>query len=210
MLAPPPITSSQHCLVTKDTQYQLCRETNEDPHHECELQHDCDQFLKRLAELDDEDDWVNYELGRDNIHRLQASCLSPPDLFEHWTVGPPFHCSFTAVSNPIYDLWTNHHDAILEFKEDSHKLEEWVRQLVGRDGCYLKQITERSGCVCIWNDQDKFMFHFWGSREAINLAVKDFHYHAAKFIYKNISRDVTFDTYAELIHVHPVSSSRKQ
>ena len=195
MFAPPPITS-----VPGDAEYQLCRSAHPDPTQEEEIQADCDQFLEHVEQLDKEDNWVLHELGRETVHRIQASCLVPPAIYEHWSAGPPFHSSFSAVLNPIYDLWTAHHGTLSEFQTDLHQLQQWTRQLIGRDGCYLKQITEKSGCVCIWNDLDKFTFHFWGSPEAIGQAISEFHYHTAKFIYHNISRTVTFDTYAQLIH----------
>ena len=216
MFAPPPITK-----VPDDAVYHLCRSAHPDPIQEQEIQADCEQFLEQVRQLDAEDNWVVHELGRETVHQIQASCLVPPSIHEHWSVGPPFHCSFSAVLNPLYDLRkTTYLRTHPEFQIDSigspgdkcrepakSQLQEWTRQLIGRDGCHLKKITESSGCVCIWNDQDKFTFHFWGNPEAIRQAISEFHYHTAKFIYQNISRKVTFDTYAQLIHGFSDSAS---
>lgn len=181
------------------------REPEADHVVEQDVQQCCDRFLEHLATMDEEDQWVEHELGATRVHQLMASCAQPADVFEHWNAGPAYHCSFAAVSNPLFQMWGNHHDTVPEFDVLSEQLDEWTSQLVGRDGCYLKQLTAQSGCVCIWNDKDNDTFHFWGSRDSLQRARVGFHYHAAKFIYHNITHTVTFDDYAQRIHEFPTS-----
>ena len=37
---------------------------------------------------------------------------------------------------------------------------------IGKDGCYLKLTTERSGCDYLWYDTDRRVVEVWGHRES--------------------------------------------
>ena len=174
----------------------LCREAESDPDQEAEVQQCCDDFLQDL----EEEQWLRQQSHDEWLHETLATAQQPADQFDHWTAGPPFHCSFTAVDNPITQISIGAEWCATEPWQDGVSPVDLTRQIIGRDGCYLKKITENSGAVCIWYDRIGDRFHFWGSRDALRQAVLEFHQHVSKWLYQRVDRGITFDAYAQGVH----------
>lgn len=51
-----------------------------------------------------------------------------------------------------------------------------LKQVIGRDGCYFKQITEQTGVKYIWHHRDTQMIEVWGPEQSISLAVSSIQY----------------------------------
>ena len=51
-----------------------------------------------------------------------------------------------------------------------------MKQVIGRDGCYFKQITEQTGVKYIWHHRETQMIEVWGPEQCISLAVSSIHH----------------------------------
>lgn len=51
-----------------------------------------------------------------------------------------------------------------------------IKQVIGRDGCYFKQITEQTGVKYIWHHRDTHMVEVWGPEQCLSLAVSSIQY----------------------------------
>ena len=172
------------------------RDAESDPTQEAEVQHYLDEFLQGQ----EQQDWLTKCDAQETIHHILASMAQPNDIWESYTAGPPFHCSFVAVHNPLYILWRQSHQTIPEMDVTQEGYDAFMRQIVGRDGCYLKQITEASHCIYLCHDQDTDQFHIWGSRQSLVQAIIGLHRRFATWAYHNISRQITFNRYTQIVH----------
>ena len=51
-----------------------------------------------------------------------------------------------------------------------------MKQVIGRDGCYFKQITEQTGVSYIWHQRDSNKVEIWGPQNLLQLAVSSIQY----------------------------------
>ena len=51
-----------------------------------------------------------------------------------------------------------------------------LKQVIGRDGCYFKQITEQTGVSYIWHQRDSKKIEIWGPQNLLQLAVSSIQY----------------------------------
>ena len=51
-----------------------------------------------------------------------------------------------------------------------------MKQVIGRDGCYFKQITEQTGVSYIWHQRNSNKVEIWGPQNLLQLAVSSIQY----------------------------------
>ena len=61
---------------------------------------------------------------------------------------------------------------------------EVMKQVIGRDGCYFKQITEQTGVSYIWHQRDANKIEIWGPQNLLQLAVSSIQYRLYTVILK--------------------------
>ena len=70
-----------------------------------------------------------------------------------------------------------------------------IKQVIGRDGCYFKQITQQTGVKYIWHKRETNQIEIWGPQNCIPLAVSSIQYRIYLVILKmvqnnqNVSQD---------------------
>jgi hypothetical protein len=130
------------------------------------------------------DDWVEWMEEEERHEYLAAQtqplCTTPEE--EPWYHGPPSLAHYTEVDLPVWRLPQNitiiATDELLKEgtiyipKEgfcDSPYIKEFVAMIVGRDGDWLKQITEKTGIHYLWYNPNPGNFYpapAWGSFQA--------------------------------------------
>ena len=51
-----------------------------------------------------------------------------------------------------------------------------MKQVIGRDGCYFKQITDQTGVSYIWHQRNTRKVEIWGPQNLLQLAVSSIQY----------------------------------
>lgn len=51
-----------------------------------------------------------------------------------------------------------------------------LKQVIGRDGCYFKQITKQTGVSYIWHHKDQNKIEIWGPENLLQRAVSSIEY----------------------------------
>ena len=51
-----------------------------------------------------------------------------------------------------------------------------LKQVIGREGCYFKQITEKSGVKYIWHNRETNQIEIWGPKHCIHQAIISIYY----------------------------------
>ena len=126
---------------------------------------------ERLKDFDDEQEMdregslhlLQYNRHCDLASLFQPQCSTPEQ--EPWMNGPPSFAHYTEVELPIVDLLPFSVTTDPNDKDDPHCIfipnkgpspspiiGEFVAQIVGRGGDWLKRITEESGVHYIWYD----------------------------------------------------------
>jgi hypothetical protein len=137
---------------------------------------------ERLKDYDEEDEFVRHGFLEYNRHCQLASLAQPQSstpLQEPWMDGPPKFTYYTEVELPVIDLLPYDISTDPIYKNDprcifipsegpssSPIISEYVAQIVGRGGDWLKKITEESGVHYIWynnNPSEKQPAPAWGS-----------------------------------------------
>jgi len=62
-----------------------------------------------------------------------------------------------------------------------------IRQVIGREGCYFKQITQRTGVYYIWHHREKGYIEIWGPEENLKKAINQIH-NRLYFVISNMIR----------------------
>ena len=62
-----------------------------------------------------------------------------------------------------------------------------IRQVIGREGCYFKQITQKTGVYYIWHQREKGFIEIWGPEENLQKAIKQIH-NRLYFVISNMLR----------------------
>ena len=138
---------------------------------------------ERLKDFDQEIERDgSFHLLQYNRHCQLASLMQPicsTPLQEPWTNGPPSFAHYTEVELPVGDLLpysittdpNDKNDPLCIFippegPSPSPIIGEFVAQIVGRNGDWLKQITEQTGVHYIWynaNPSEQQPAPAWGS-----------------------------------------------
>ena len=66
---------------------------------------------------------------------------------------------------------------------------EVMKQVIGRDGCYFKQITEQTGVSYIWHQRDVNKIEIWGPQNLLQLAVSSIQYRLYTVILKMVQNN---------------------
>ena len=64
-----------------------------------------------------------------------------------------------------------------------------MKQVIGRDGCYFKQITEQTGVSYIWHQRDTNKVEIWGPQNLLQLAVSSIQYRLYTVILKMVQNN---------------------
>ena len=64
-----------------------------------------------------------------------------------------------------------------------------IKQVIGRDGCYFKQITQQTGVKYIWHKRDTNQIEIWGPQNCIPLAVSSIQYRIYIVILKMVQNN---------------------
>ena len=62
-----------------------------------------------------------------------------------------------------------------------------IRQVIGRDGCYFKQITQNAGVYYIWHKRKEGHIEIWGPEENLQKAIQQIH-NRLYFVISNMHR----------------------
>ena len=66
---------------------------------------------------------------------------------------------------------------------------EVMKQVIGRDGCYFKQITEQTGVLYIWHHRNTNKIEIWGPQNLLQLAVSSIQYRLYTVILKMVQNN---------------------
>ena len=62
-----------------------------------------------------------------------------------------------------------------------------IRQVIGREGCYFKQITQKTGVYYIWHKRKEGHIEIWGPEENLQKAIQQIH-NRLYFVISNMLR----------------------
>ena len=146
-------------------------------------------------------DYYQHVYHSESYHgSLVKQCESFPYQEPYWQ-GPPIHCSYSQVSVPyelLPGMLTLGHEANTTLRIGAERL---VPMIIGRQGCYLKQLTEECGLHYLWFNKNPFglemsnphrqgVFEVWGRQEQLPYAVARLKTHM-QFIISKIWNDTT-------------------
>lgn len=66
-----------------------------------------------------------------------------------------------------------------------------LKQVIGRDGCYFKQITENSGVKYIWHRRETNQIEVWGPQHCIQQAIISIYYRVYNVLNTMYRKDET-------------------
>ena len=64
-----------------------------------------------------------------------------------------------------------------------------IKQVIGRDGCYFKQITQQTGVKYIWHRRDTNQIEIWGPPNCIPMAICSIQYRLYLVIMKMVQNN---------------------
>ena len=71
---------------------------------------------------------------------------------------------------------------------------EIIKQVIGKDGCYFKQITEQTGVSYIWHSRNTKRIEIWGPQNLHQLAFSSIQYRFYMVILKMVQNNQNVST----------------